>query len=93
MKSKVRIIITIVPSYTRKNITCLLPLVVLLVLHTYNNTECNKLVIFSGRALYYDDTHVILNKLVYSTYNYIIDYYLAEGKKLYFKELEKGYTP
>ena len=75
MKSKVHMIITIVPSYTGKNITRLLPLVVLLVLCTYSN----KLVIFSGQTLYYDDTYVILNKLVYSTYNYIFDYYLVEG--------------
>ena len=72
-------IITIVPRYTGKNITRLLPLVVLLVLRTYNNTDSNKLVIFSGQTLYYDDTYVILNKLVYSTYNYIFDYYLVEG--------------
>ena len=72
MKSKVHMIITIVPSYTGKNITRLLPLVVLLVLRTYNNTDSNKLVIFSGQTLYYDDTHVILNKLVYSTYWIII---------------------
>ena len=46
-----KIIITIVPSYTRKNITCLLLLALLLVLHTCNNTDGNKLVIFSGMAL------------------------------------------
>ena len=58
MKSKVRmikIIITIVISYTGKNITRLLPLVLLLVLRTCNNTDGNKLVIFSGIASYYGD--------------------------------------
>ena len=59
-----KIIITIVPSYTRKNITTfvfLLPLALLLVLRICNNTDSNKLVIFSSIALYYGDT-----------YNYII---------------------
>ena len=41
-----------VPSYTGKNITSLFPLVLLLVLHTCNNTDGNKLVIFSGIAWY-----------------------------------------
>ena len=36
-----------IPSYT---ITCLLPLVLLLMLCTRNNTDGNKLVIFSGIA-------------------------------------------
>ena len=54
-----KIIITIVPSYTGKNITRLLPLASLLVLHTRNNTDGNKLVIFSSIALYYGDTYII----------------------------------
>ena len=41
-----KIIITIVPSYTGKNITRLLPFALLLVLRTCNNTDSNKLVIF-----------------------------------------------
>ena len=45
-----KIIITIAPSYTGKNITRLLPLALLLVLRTCNNTDGNKLVIFSGIA-------------------------------------------
>ena len=53
------IIITIVPSYTEKNITRLLPLALLLMLHTRNNTDGNKLVIFSGIALYYGDTYIL----------------------------------
>ena len=53
-----KIIITIVPSYTGKNITHLLPLALLLMLHTHNNTDGNKLVIFSGIALYYGDTYI-----------------------------------
>ena len=57
MKSK--IIITIVPSYTGKNITRLLPLALLLVLCTRNNTDGNKRVIFSGIALYNGDTYIV----------------------------------
>ena len=53
-----KIIITIVPSYTRKNITRLLPLAMLLVLCTCNNTDGNKLVIFSGIASYYGDNYI-----------------------------------
>ena len=53
-----KIIITIVPSYTRKSIARLLPLALLLVLRTCNNTDGNKLMIFSGIALYYDDTYM-----------------------------------
>ena len=34
-----------------------LPLALLLVVHTRNNTDDNKLVIFSGIALYYGDTY------------------------------------
>ena len=51
-----KIIITIVPSYTRKNITHLFPLTWLLVLRTGNNIDGNKLMISSGIALYYGDT-------------------------------------
>ena len=51
--SYAKIIITIVPSYTGTNITRLSPLALLLVLHTCNNTDGNKLVIFFGTALYY----------------------------------------
>ena len=54
-----KIIITIVPSYTGKNITHLLLLALLLMLRTRNNTDGNKLVIFSGIALYYGDTYII----------------------------------
>ena len=53
-----KIIITIVPSYTGTNITSLLPLALLLVLRTRNNTDGNKLVIFSGIALYYGDNYI-----------------------------------
>ena len=61
MKSKVRmkIIITIVPSYTGKNITHVLPLALLLVLCTRNNTDGNKLVIFSGIAWCYGDNYIV----------------------------------
>ena len=74
MKMKDQIIVTIVPSYTGKNITCLLLLALLLVLHTRNNTAGNKLVIFFSIALYYGDTYIIspcsiggLERLIYSS--------------------------
>ena len=62
-----KIIITIVPSYTGKNITRLLPLVLLLVLRTRNNTDGNKLVIFSGIASYYGDNYIISDLYVVHT--------------------------
>ena len=40
-------------------ITRLLPLALLLVLRTRNNTDGNKLVIFSGIAWYYGDNYII----------------------------------
>ena len=55
-------IITTVPSYTGKSITRLLLLALLLVLRTRNNTDGNKLMIFSGIALYYVDNYIIYNK-------------------------------
>ena len=54
-----KIIITIAPSYTGKNTTSLLPLALLLMLRTRNNTDGNKLVIFSGIASYYGDNYII----------------------------------
>ena len=65
-----KIIITILPSYTRKNITRLLPLALLLVLRTCNNTDGNKLVIFSGIALYYGDTYTYFARYVQQTILY-----------------------
>ena len=57
MKSKVhnydKIIITIVPRYTGRNITHLLPLAMLLMLCTHNSTDSNTFMIFSGIAWYY----------------------------------------
>ena len=75
MKMMEKIIVTIVPSYTgKKNITHLLLLALLLMLQTRNNTDANKLVIFSSTALYYDDTYIIspcsiggLERLIYSS--------------------------
>ena len=59
-----KIIIIIVPSYTRKiSLVNLLPLALLHVLHTHNNTDSNKLVIFSGIASYYGDTYIVLQVL------------------------------
>ena len=60
-----KIIITIAPSYTGKNITRLLPLALLLVLRTHNNTDGNKLVIFCGIAWYYGDNYIICKKFGY----------------------------
>ena len=54
-----KIVITIVPSYTRRNITRLLALELLPVLRTHNNTEGNKLMIFSGIALYHGHTCMV----------------------------------
>ena len=53
-----KIIITIVPSYTGKNTTGLLPLALLFMLRTHN-TDHNKLMIFYGIALYYDDAYAL----------------------------------
>ena len=50
---------TIITTTTRKNITRLLPLALLLMLRTHNKTDGNKLVIFFGIALYYGDTCII----------------------------------
>ena len=50
-----KIIITIVPGYTGKNITRLLPLA----LRTRNNTDGNKLVIFFGIASYNGDNYIL----------------------------------
>ena len=46
----------------RENITRLLPLALLLVLRTRNNTDGNKLVIFSGIAWYYGDNYKVTKK-------------------------------
>ena len=61
MKSRIlmiKIIINIVQTYTKKNITRLLPLALLLMLYTHNNTDGSKLVIFSSIALYYGETYM-----------------------------------
>ena len=60
-----KIIITIVPSYTGKNITRLWPLALLLMLRTRNNTDGNKLVIFSNIAWYYCDTYIVSSYIKY----------------------------
>ena len=49
----------IVSSYVRKNITRLLPLALLLMLHTHNNTDGNKVVIFFGIAMVINDTEIV----------------------------------
>ena len=48
--------ITIVQSYIRKNIAPLLLLALLPLLRTHNNTDSNKVMIFSSIALYCGDT-------------------------------------
>ena len=52
------------PMKSKVRITRLLPLALLLVLRTRNNTDSNKLVIFSGIASYYGDNYIvsIMNK-------------------------------
>ena len=52
-----------VPTTTEKNITRLLPFAMLLMLRTRNNTDGNKLVIFSDIiiALYYGDNYIIID--------------------------------
>ena len=60
----------VAPSYDGKKIfTRLLPSALLLVLHTYNNTDSNKFMIFSSIALYYGDTYTIQDNC-YSPDNY-----------------------
>ena len=56
---EIKIIITIVQSYTEKNITFELPLALLLVLPTSNNTDGNKLVIFYSITSYYGDNYIL----------------------------------
>ena len=56
----IKLLSPIIPSYTGKNNTRLLSLALLLMLRIRNNTDSNKLVIFSSIALYYGDTMVIL---------------------------------
>ena len=63
---------TIVTSYTRKNITRLLPLALLLVLRTCNNTDSNKLVILSGIAWYYGDNYILALLLIVLTFHNIV---------------------
>ena len=65
-----KIIITIVSSYTGKNITRLLPLALLVVLRTRNNTDGNKLRIFSSIALYYGDNNIAQNCYSANTLQY-----------------------
>ena len=50
-----------VPTSTGKNVTSLLPFAMLLMLRTRNNTDGNKLVIFSGIASYYGDNYIIID--------------------------------
>ena len=44
--------------------TRLLPLALLLVLRTRNNTDGNKLVIFSGIASYYGDNYLVYENIM-----------------------------
>ena len=52
------------PSYTVTSITHLLPLALLLILCTCNNTDGNKLVLFFSIALYYGDTYIVCKQFV-----------------------------
>ena len=69
-----KIVITIVPSYTGKNITRLLPLALLFVLRTHNNTDGNKFMIFFGIASYYGDNYtcILISQLSIVFDNYIL---------------------
>jgi len=55
-----------------------LPLALLLVLRTRNNTDGNKLVIFFGIASYYGDNYVL------SIYHHNTKLYWPEGFKIFF---------
>ena len=62
------------PNHSNQGIHALLPLALLLVLRTRNNTDSNKLVIFSGIALYYGNTYIKLWVHVQCTFpRYIYD--------------------
>ena len=62
-----------IKSLSPKNTTHLLPLALLLVLRTRNNTDSNKLIIFSGIALYYGDTYIIILLILFI-------YFCVQGK-------------
>ena len=81
-----KIITTIVPSYTRKNITHLLPLALLLMLHTRNNTDGYKLVIFSSIALYYGDTCIVSPIVLFTSVSLVefeFVWTLQQGKRTF----------
>ena len=65
MKSKVSHdkIITTVPSYTKKYHSFVAVDIVTHMAQPRNNTDGNKLVIFSSIALYYDDTYIFFQFL------------------------------
>ena len=69
--------------YTRKTITRLLPLALL---HTHNNTDDNKLVIFFGTTMYYGDNHCF-RCLVFT--NVILDQHVLVGAAEYQVQYEK----
>ena len=46
-------------SWSGNYVTRLFPLSLLLVVRTHNNTDGNKLMIFSSIALYYGDTYIV----------------------------------
>ena len=57
---KLTVDISLTPSCTGNNSPQLLRLALLLMLDTRNNTDGDKLVIFSGMALYYGDTNIVI---------------------------------
>ena len=65
-----------------KNITHLLLLALLLMLHTCNNTDSNKLVIFSGIALYCGDIVTFLNTDSVMDYRYLHRHWKSKASKL-----------
>ena len=42
-------------------------------LRTHNNTDANKLVIFSGIALYYGDTYIVIDSIYSDEYEDVCD--------------------
>ena len=61
-----KVVITIIPSYTGKNITHLLPLTMLLLMHTVTTQTATNSWYFPNIALYYGDTYIATCYIVQS---------------------------
>ena len=88
-----KIIITIAPSYTEKNITRLLPLALLLVLHTHNNTDSNKLMTFSGIALYYGDNYIVILCVDYYSFMWYSTAHSGSPQDAFYTNFAHKYVP